>query len=105
VSQRNRCRAQISRYRGKLQRTPDLDPKLIIRLVCLLFDQEEKWLLNEISWMLLRRLLGRVPSSPVRHFTLSTIRRDMRSGGIDTVAFVMIYVTNACDFMGSYLPI
>jgi hypothetical protein len=53
--------------------------------------------------MLSRRSLGRVPSSPVRHFTLSTIRRDMRSGGIDTVAFVMIYVTNACDSMGSYL--
>jgi len=60
----------------------------------LLFDQEEKWLLNEISWMLSRRLLGRVPSSPVRHFTLSTIRRHS-GGGADTVAFVMIYVTNA----------
>jgi hypothetical protein len=69
----------------------------------LLFDQEEKWRLNEISWMLLRRLLGRVPNSPVRHFTLSTIRRYSGDGGVDTVAFVMIYVTNACDSMGVLL--
>lgn len=72
--------------------------ELTIRLVCLLFDQEEKWLLNEISWMLSRRLSGKVPSFPVRHFTLSTIRRHPGRGGVDTVAFVMIYVTNACDF-------
>jgi hypothetical protein len=67
----------------------------------LLSDQEEKWQPNEISWMLSRRLLGRVPSSPVRHFTPSTIRRELVGVGIDTVAFVMIYVTNAVGFMGS----
>lgn len=40
----------------------------------MLSDQEEKWLPNEISWMLSKRSLGKVQSSRVRHFTLSTIR-------------------------------
>jgi hypothetical protein len=55
--------------------------------------------------MLSRRLLGRVPSSPVRHFTLSTIRRHLGDDGVDTVAFVMIYVTNACGSTMFHLPL